>query len=145
MDRKNLKATTDTIARECLAIRVRSLNRVVTSIYDEALRPLGITINQLTMLVVLSQMGKATAKQIGSFLQMEPSTISRNLERMRKGGWVNAAPGSDARSVELTLSLPGARLIQKALPSWRKAQARARAMLGNMNTKALFQLSGIAK
>ena len=31
----------DVIARDCLAARLRMLNREVTGIYDDALRPLG--------------------------------------------------------------------------------------------------------
>ena len=39
----------DLIAGECLAVRVRLLNRTITGIYDEALRPLGMTVGQLNM------------------------------------------------------------------------------------------------
>lgn len=145
MSNKDLKKLTETIAGGCIASRVRFLNRVVTSIYDEALRPLGVTINQLNMLVALSRMGEATAKQVGSVLQMEPSTISRNLKRMRKEGWVRATSGSDARTVQLTVSLQGAHLIRMAMPAWRKAQARAREMLGSGYTNALFQFSAAIK
>ena len=49
--------TVDVIAKTCIAVRLRSLNRVVTNIYDAALRPLGLKISQLNILVV-------TAKQI---------------------------------------------------------------------------------
>ena len=34
----------DRIAGQCIAVRVRLINRVVTGIYDEALRPLGIKV-----------------------------------------------------------------------------------------------------
>ena len=37
-----MNTTIDTIARECIAVRVRMLNRIITGIYDDALRPLGL-------------------------------------------------------------------------------------------------------
>ena len=42
------------IAGECLAVRLRRLNREVTALYDEALRPLGLKTSQLNMLVMIS-------------------------------------------------------------------------------------------
>src|SRR5881409_628547 len=56
------KATTssiDTIARTCIAVRLRLLNRVVTNFYDDALRPLGLKVSQLNILIVTAKPGPA--------------------------------------------------------------------------------------
>ena len=45
----------DLIASECLAVRVRMLNRTITGIYDQALRSLGLTIGQLNILTVVAK------------------------------------------------------------------------------------------
>jgi hypothetical protein len=50
------KEASKRIARECIAVRVRLLNRVITSLYDDALRPLGITVSQLNLLVAICRM-----------------------------------------------------------------------------------------
>ena len=42
----------DVIARTCIAARMRLLNRVVTNFYDDALRPLGLKVSQLNILIV---------------------------------------------------------------------------------------------
>ena len=47
------------IAGECLAVRVRALNRAVTALYDEALRPLGLRVGQLNLLVAVARIGTA--------------------------------------------------------------------------------------
>ena len=48
--RKPVDAAISTIAEAqsemCLATRVRQLSRIVTRVYDDALRPLGITASQ---------------------------------------------------------------------------------------------------
>src|ERR1700733_10159282 len=49
----------DTISRTCIAVRVRLLNRVVTNFYDDALRPLGLKVSQLNILIVTARLGLA--------------------------------------------------------------------------------------
>ena len=46
----------DKIAAECLCMPLRLVHRVVTGIYDEALRPLGVRIAQLNLLVGIARM-----------------------------------------------------------------------------------------
>ena len=40
--KETLGATIDKIAEECVAVRLRMLNRVITNIYDDALRSLDL-------------------------------------------------------------------------------------------------------
>ena len=47
------------MAGGCLAVRVRTLNRVVTALYDDALRPLGPRVGQWNLLVAIARMGTA--------------------------------------------------------------------------------------
>jgi len=49
----------DTISRTCIAVRLRLLNRVVTNFYDDALRPLGLKVSQLNILIVTVKLGLA--------------------------------------------------------------------------------------
>ena len=49
----------EVIAAECLAVRVRTLNRAVTALYDDALRPHGLRVGQLNLLVAVARMGTA--------------------------------------------------------------------------------------
>ena len=120
----------NTIAKTCIAGRLRLLNRVVTSLYDDALRPLGLKISQGNILIITGRIGVACPAQIGEILQLDLSTLSRNLELMRRNGWLEEVPGEDARSHPFRLTAEGKRLIRKAIPAWEKAQARARELLG---------------
>ena len=53
--------TIETVAREmgeeCIGVRIRLLNRVITNLYDKAFRPLGITTNQMSILVSMLRRG----------------------------------------------------------------------------------------
>ena len=124
-------ASIDTIAKTCIAGRLRLLNRVVTNIYDDALRPLGLKISQGNILILTGKMGVASPVQVCEYLQLDISTLSRNVELMRKNGWLEDVPGEDARSHPFRLTSEGRRLIEKAIPAWEKAQAEARELLGD--------------
>src|SRR5262245_39206128 len=120
MDRPT--STIDTIARECIAVRLRLLNRVVTNFYDDALRPLGLKASQLNILIVTAKLGLARPAQICAILHLDPSTLSRNVERMRTHGWLEVVPEEDARAQPFRLTAQGKRLIEKAVPAWEQAQ-----------------------
>src|SRR4051812_50219371 len=54
----------DTVARTCIAVRLRLLNRVVTNLYDDALRPLGLKVSQMNVLVLTAKLGLARPAQV---------------------------------------------------------------------------------
>jgi DNA-binding MarR family transcriptional regulator len=121
----------DTIAKTCIAVRLRLLNRVVTNFYDDALRPLGLKVSQLNVLVVTAKLGLAQPAQVCDLLQLDTSTLSRNVERMRAKRWLEVVPGEDARTQPFRLTAQGKRLLEKAVPAWEQAQRRATELLGN--------------
>jgi DNA-binding MarR family transcriptional regulator len=125
------------ISRHCIASRVRQLNRVMTALYDDALRGVGLTINQLNVLVFISMFGSPTAGTLARHLQMDVSTVSRTIERMRKDGLLLIREGQDARTRELRLSEKGEKLIVKAMPSWRRAQKQAHKLLGTFRVETI--------
>jgi DNA-binding MarR family transcriptional regulator len=127
MDR--LTSQIDTIVRNCVAVRLRLLNRVVTKIYDGALRPVGLKASQLNILIVTAKLGLARSAQVCEILQLDTSTLSRNVERMRARGWLEVVPEEDARAQPFRLTLQGRGLIEKAVPAWEEAQRQAKELL----------------
>jgi DNA-binding MarR family transcriptional regulator len=125
-----VETTIDTIARNCIAVRLRLLNRVVTNLYDEALREHGVKISQLNILVAAGKLGLARPGQVCDILQLDVSTLSRNVERMRAKGWLESVPDEDARAQPFQLTPQGKRLIEKAVPAWELAQRKAGELLG---------------
>jgi DNA-binding MarR family transcriptional regulator len=125
-----LDSSIDAIARSCIAVRLRLLNRVVTNLYDEALRPLGLKVSQLNILVVTARLGLARPAEVCQVLQLDASTLSRNVERMRSRGWLEAVAGEDARTQPFRLTARGRRLLERAFPAWEAAQRKAGELLG---------------
>jgi DNA-binding MarR family transcriptional regulator len=120
----------DAIARTCIALRLRLLSRVVTNLYDDALRPLGLKVSQLNLLVVTAKLGLAQPVKVCDLLQLDTSTLSRNVERMRAKGWLEVVPGEDARTQPFRLAAQGKRLLERAVPAWEQAQQQAGELLG---------------
>jgi DNA-binding MarR family transcriptional regulator len=118
------------IARNCIAVRLRLLNRVVTNLYDDALRPLGLKVSQLNLLVVAAQLGLARPADVCRLLQLDASTLSRNVERVRARGWLEVVPGEDAREQPFRLTAKGKALLERAAPAWEQAQRQAGELLG---------------
>jgi len=120
----------ETIAQSCIAGRVRLINRVITNLYDDALRPFGVKISQGNILILTGKLGVATPVKVCEYLQLDISTLSRNVELMRKKGWLEMVPSEDARSRPFQLTQAGRELIEQAIPAWEKAQEDARQLLG---------------
>ena len=128
-DNQKTSQAIDAIARNCIAVRLRLLNRVVTNLYD-ALRPLGLKVSQLNILVVTAKVGVARPAQVYEILQLDSSTLSRNVERMRAKGWLEVVPAEDARTQPFRLTAQGKRLLERAVPAWEQAQQQAGELLG---------------
>ena len=120
----------DAIARTCIAVRLRLLNRVVTNLYDDALRPLGLKVSQLNILIVTARLGLARPAQVCDLLQLDVSTLSRNVKPLQAHGWLEVVPEEDARAQPFRLTAQGKRLIEKAIPAWEEAQRQAGDLLG---------------
>ncbi len=137
---ENIREAAAAIAEQCLAMRVRRLNRSLTSIYDDAFRPLGITAGQVNMLVAVIKRGELSPGQLGGILKIEKSTLSRNLERMRKAGWIEITAPATGRTHAIHATRKGGRLLLQALPLWRDAQLAATRLLGPRGSRALREI-----
>src|SRR5687768_18449987 len=139
METERVQATIDEIAGECVAVRLRMLNRIVTNIYDDALRPLDLKVSQMNILVAAAKMGTARPSEVCEHLHLDVSTLSRNVERMKARGWLEVVPDEDGRSQPFRLTLQGRKLLEKAIPVWSEAQKQVRKVLGDGFVEQLNQ------
>lgn len=124
--------TEDVITQNCIAARMRLLARVVTKVYDDALRPFGLTASQLNLLAVIGRLDPARPSDLCRLLKMDISTVSRNIDRMVAKGWVAIFEDSDdGRAHQFRLTAKGRNLLEKAKPAWDQAQKRTHALLGS--------------
>lgn len=129
------------IAAECLAGRFRILNRVITAIYDDAFRPYGARISQMNVLVVIADRGPVRASEVCRLLQLDKSTLSRDLDRLLDRGWVRSTP-AEGRAQDLEVTPAGRALIEKLVPAWEEAQKRVTELIGPELAQGLFEAVG---
>jgi DNA-binding MarR family transcriptional regulator len=135
---RNLDRHIDNVVQNCVAVRLRTLNRFVSGLYDEQLRPLGLKVSQLNILVATAKLKTARPARVCELLCLDESTLSRNVERMRVKGWLEVvADNDDARTQPFRLTNAGRDLLQKAMPGWHKAQKVAERLLGSSGVDAL--------
>jgi len=126
----NVGDIAESTAAACISTRVRQLSRIVTRVYDDALRPLGITASQFTLLTQLAQQDGITAVEIGHSLDIEKSTLSRNLKRLLALGHITMDPPAGRRGRGLHLTPKGETVIKHAYPVWMDAQSRTVKTMG---------------
>src|SRR5688572_2470041 len=127
-----MQAMIDKCAGECIAVRLRMLNRVITNIYDDALRSLDLKVSQMNILVAAAKMGTARPIDVCEHLHLDVSTLSRNVERMKARGWLEVVPDDeDGRAQPFRLTPRGRKLLEKAVPAWREAQQQVKKVLGD--------------
>ena len=131
MNADQLQAMIDQVAGECIAVRMRMLNRFITNIYDDALRPLDLKVSQMNILVAAAKMGTARPAAVCEHLHLDVSTLSRNVERMKRRGWLEVVPDEDGRSQPFRLTPQGRKLLEKAIPAWSEAQQQVTTVLGD--------------
>lgn len=117
-------------AGTCVSTRVRQLSRIVTRVYDDAMRTHGITGSQFTLLTQLAARDGITAVEIGHGLDIEKSTLSRNLKRLLALGLIAMDPPAGRRGRGLHLTPKGESAVRTAFPVWQDAQRRAMTALG---------------
>jgi DNA-binding MarR family transcriptional regulator len=125
----------------CLCGSFRRTARSLTQLYEEALRPLELRPTQLTILQVLSRMGKLTQGQLGEALAMDSTSLTRTLAIMIREGWVTSSRGKDRRERWLSLSRTGNAQLRRALPVWEKVQSQLRLQVGEKTWDDLLKLT----
>jgi len=108
----------------CLCLHVQRAARALARRYDEALRPVGLTSGQFSLLMALNRPHPPGMGQVSSLLAMDRTTLTANLKPLERRGLVAVAAGaSDRRSRLLALTPAGRALLADALPIWERVQA----------------------
>jgi len=114
----------------CACATVRRTDRILTQFYDEILAPSGLYITQFTLLATLSQAAPVTINRLAEIMDMDRTTLSRNLEVLVKQHMVRIEEGEDRRMRQVHLTQEGEQALRRALPLWQEAQARIEHALG---------------
>jgi DNA-binding MarR family transcriptional regulator len=130
---------------ECLATRVREAGRLLTKVYDEALRPVGLEMSQLPVLNALALFGEAgaTVGALARALVMDRTTMTRNIRPLERAGLLRVARSPhDARAKIVLLTAAGERMVEAAFPLWERTTKRIGDTLGQAEVQGLTRRLG---
>ncbi|MCV2886323.1 MarR family winged helix-turn-helix transcriptional regulator [Aestuariibacter sp. AA17] len=112
------------VASRCVAVRTLSTARSITRHYDNALRPVGLTITQFTLLVTIAKVAPESISQIAELLFMERTSVSRNLSLLEKQGLIQRGHAKEARKRPVALTPQGQNTLREAYQCWESAQSQ---------------------
>jgi DNA-binding MarR family transcriptional regulator len=138
---ESVASLVDEVTRDCLMTRSRRISRVVTNIFDQELRPFGVSSSQFSLLVLIAGMDGASRAELGRANHQERSTSTRNLQLVLDQGWAEEMIPEKGRSRPIVISKAGRELLAEAIPAWRAAQVKARQLLGHNGASAIVDLS----
>jgi DNA-binding MarR family transcriptional regulator len=113
----------------CLGYRTRRLARAVTRVYNSRLRPLGLNVAEMNLMAAIAGQGPVQPAKLGRAMELEKSTLSRNIGRLVDRGWVEIREQPHGRGVLLALTAAGNAMLLRALPAWSEAQERAQSLV----------------
>src|SRR5512141_1002503 len=103
----------------CLCLHVQQAARALARRFDEALRPLGLTNGQFSLLMSLNRPRPAGMGAVASLLAVDRTTLTAALKPLERRGLVAvAADPDDRRGRRLRLTPDGMALLARAVPIW---------------------------
>jgi DNA-binding MarR family transcriptional regulator len=127
------------IERSCIGSNVRRAERVISQVFDTALRPTGIKGTQFSLLVTIRAMQPATLSRIADRINMDRTTLTRNLDVLVASGLVATARGEDLRERVVTITDEGEAALSAALPIWKDTQERLTSKAGKQSMASLIE------
>lgn len=124
----------------CMGMHVRRASRILTQVYDSALRPTGLVINQFTLLVSIHLFEPLPITRLAEELFADQTTVTRNIKLLEKQGLVAITPGEDRRIKLVSLTAEGQTVLAEAMPLWEQVQADLRQRFGEQTWQALLSL-----
>ena len=117
-------ATTLFVRDTCLCLHLQRAARALARGFDDALRPLGLTSGQYSMMMALNQPAPPTIGVVASILCVDRTTLTAALKPLKRRGLVTVTvDNSDRRSRRLRLTAAGRGLLARAVPVWRRTHA----------------------
>lgn len=124
----------------CNCLNVRRASRAVTDFYDRILKPSGLTIAQLGLLLSLQRAGGGTIGGLAGLMRIDRTTLNRNLKPLADAGLLTVSPGKDSRTRQVALTAAGHEAVARGGVLWLEAQAALREYLGEEDLARLTAL-----
>ena len=124
----------------CTCVAVRRASQAITHFYDSVLEPSGLKVTQLSLLRAVARLETAHISLLAESVQLDRTTLARNLAVLEREGLVTVMPGDDSRTRIVTLTQGGHAALDRAAPLWDAAQARLAEQVGDERLHLLREI-----
>jgi DNA-binding MarR family transcriptional regulator len=122
----------------CLCLHVQRAARTVARRFDIALRPLGLTNGQFSLLMSLNRPKPPGMASVAALLAMDRTTLTANLKPLERRGLVTvSADEKDRRNRLMTLTPAGRALLASAVPVWERTHEDIDRLITNSDPDTL--------
>jgi DNA-binding MarR family transcriptional regulator len=109
----------------CSCSAVRQAARHLTRLYDDALAPTCLSLNQYSMMSKLSRFGPQKIQDLADLLVMDRSTLGHLLRPLERQGWLTIRVSDlDKRQRLIALTTAGMAHVKKARRMWAQAEQK---------------------
>jgi DNA-binding MarR family transcriptional regulator len=122
---------------DCASFNTRKTARLLGQFYDRALEPSGLKNTQFAALAVAEGHGPVSITELSRSMEIERTTLTRNLQLLERDGLVKLGSGVDARSKTVLVTAQGKRRLRAAMPLWAVAQEHVLGVFGEKRWKSL--------
>ena len=128
----------EAIGKACFALHARMTARVLSRVYDAAMRPADLRLPQFGLLGAIAHGAATSETALAERLGLERTTLVRNLKLLTEKGWIEPLAG-DGRGVRHRLTEAGREKLESAIPLWEEAQRQIEAKLAPVEPEAARQ------
>ncbi|ACM25845.1 MarR family transcriptional regulator [Agrobacterium sp. SHOUNA12C] len=130
--------TTLLVRDTCLCLHVQRAARALARRFDEALRPLGLTNGQFSLMMSLNRPQPAPMGPVATLLAIDQTTLTAALKPLERRGWVSVLPNPrDRRARLLSLTPSGKAVLAAAVPIWEATHTEVEQRLPDGNGDGL--------
>lgn len=124
----------------CTNLKLRQLNRMATRHYDHYVAKSGLKNTQYSLLSYVATLGPIRPSDLARRMQMDASTLTRNMQPLVAQGWLTIGAGDDARSRLVEVTEAGRAKRVEGQRAWKEAQVALNEKLGIERVAMLHQL-----
>jgi DNA-binding MarR family transcriptional regulator len=132
--------TPNPLPQGCTNLKLKQASRLVARLYEAHLAAGPLKKTQYSLLSHVVKLGPITAGELAGWMQLDASTLSRNLQPLVQQAWVTVAPGDDARQRIVEATVLGRQVRVDGQRLWKRAQLDLNARLGESQVQSLHEL-----
>lgn len=121
----------------CYCTNIRRAAQALSEYYDAALREAQLNVAQYCLMINLSRMEKANITWWAKEVELDRSTMVRNVKVLESHGWIKLVEGNGKT---FALSEEGKLVLEQAIPLWNKTQNEIKEKVGMEDAEAILRI-----